>query len=120
MPFRHSGDELPNIFSTLLVYVQPFNTLIERDATQLQILKRAPVPDSSHPSSQRRLGLVIPLTEVTHAVDLVPVFVQAVDGTVTAATSQEHYHCFYLNFYADKEIFDASFSFSDMNFEDAE
>ncbi|KIK74852.1 hypothetical protein PAXRUDRAFT_73354, partial [Paxillus rubicundulus Ve08.2h10] len=79
--------------------------------TQLQVLKRALPHDNFHPSSLHHLGLVIPLTEVTHAVDVVLVFGQEVDHTVTAATSQEHYNHFYLSFYADKEIFDASFSF---------
>ncbi|KIK82352.1 hypothetical protein PAXRUDRAFT_153868, partial [Paxillus rubicundulus Ve08.2h10] len=83
--------------------------------TQLQVLKRALLPDNLRPPSLHHLGLVIPLTEVTHAVDLVPVFGQEVNHTVTAAMSQEHYNCFYLNFYADKEIFDASFSFTEMN-----
>ena len=106
MPSRRSGDVLPDFLSIPLVYIRPFNNVGEKDATKLQILEKALVPGVPPSLPVHRLGLVVPLTEVTHAVDLVPVFGQAADRTVTAATSQEHYNHFYLNFYADKEIFD--------------
>jgi len=53
-----------------------------------------------------RRGLIVPLSWVSHAVELVPVFGREnVPATVTSATSQEAYNRFFLNHFADKEIY---------------
>ena len=53
-----------------------------------------------------REGLVIPISWVLHALDLVPVFGNGrVPPNVTSATSQELYNVFYLNHFTDKEIY---------------
>ncbi|KAG1735664.1 uncharacterized protein EDB91DRAFT_1238174 [Suillus paluster] len=52
-----------------------------------------------------RTGFVIPIMKVTHATELVPVYGEKFDRSVTSAMSQEHYDHFYLNHYADKEIY---------------
>ncbi|KAG1791079.1 uncharacterized protein HD556DRAFT_1433078 [Suillus plorans] len=58
------------------------------------------------PTGQRiRLGAVIPLTDVTHAVELIPMYGQGADRTVGAATSMEVYERFYLNNFSDKEVY---------------
>ncbi|KAG1834896.1 hypothetical protein EV424DRAFT_1468487 [Suillus variegatus] len=58
------------------------------------------------PTGQRiRLGAVIPLTDVTHAVELIPMYGQGADRMVGAATSMEVYECFYLNNFSDKEVY---------------
>ncbi|KAG2046197.1 hypothetical protein BDR06DRAFT_985667 [Suillus hirtellus] len=60
------------------------------------------------PDSQRmRLGAVIPLMDVTHAVELIPMYGAGADHTVGAATSMELYEHFYLNNFLDKEIYHA-------------
>lgn len=60
------------------------------------------------PDGQRmRLGAVIPLTDVTHAVELIPMYGTGADRTVGAATSMELYEHFYLNNFSDKEIYHA-------------
>ncbi|KAG1784969.1 uncharacterized protein HD556DRAFT_1314634 [Suillus plorans] len=60
------------------------------------------------PDGQRmRLGAVIPLTDVTHAVELIPMYGAGADRTVGAATSMELYEHFYLNNFSDKEIYHA-------------
>lgn len=46
-------------------------------------------------------GLVVPITEVTQAVDLVPIFSACVDHKMSATISQEAYNNFYLNYYTD-------------------
>ncbi|KIK74895.1 hypothetical protein PAXRUDRAFT_174383 [Paxillus rubicundulus Ve08.2h10] len=51
------------------------------------------------------LSLVIPLTEVTQAVDLVPIFGASVDHMVMTTTSQEVYDKSFLNYYTGKECF---------------
>jgi hypothetical protein len=58
------------------------------------------------PTGQRmRLGAVIPLTDVTHAVELIPVYGQGANRTASAATSMEVYERFYLNNFSDKEVY---------------
>ncbi|KAG2029027.1 hypothetical protein BDR03DRAFT_936897 [Suillus americanus] len=58
------------------------------------------------PTGQRmRLGAVISLTDVTHAVELIPVYSQGADRMVSAATSMEVYEHFYLNNFSDKEVY---------------
>ena len=53
-------------------------------------------------------GFVIPIGWVSHAVELVPVFGSAnIPSTVTATTSQEIYDRFFLNHFADKEIYNS-------------
>ncbi|KAF8837316.1 hypothetical protein BDN67DRAFT_991809 [Paxillus ammoniavirescens] len=54
-----------------------------------------------------RLGEVIPLTRVSQAAELVLVYGQQADRVVTSHTSQELYHHFYLNHYADKEVYNS-------------
>ncbi|KAG2107507.1 uncharacterized protein F5147DRAFT_802703 [Suillus discolor] len=54
-----------------------------------------------------RLGAVIPLTDVAHAVELIPVYGEDADHTVSAATSMEIYEHFYLNNFSDKELYHA-------------
>lgn len=88
-----------------LVYIQPFDIVATPEDqldTRLWILER--IYTSSTPAC--RAGLIIPLTEVAHSADLVPVFGERVDYTVTRRTSQETYNRFYLNYYTSKEAFD--------------
>ncbi|KAG1848559.1 hypothetical protein DFJ58DRAFT_842935 [Suillus subalutaceus] len=72
--------------------------------TRLWKLERVYAP-ATQPKT--RTGFVIPITEVTHAAELVPVYGEKVDHSLTSATSQEHYDHFYLNRYADKEMYNA-------------
>ncbi|KAG2136941.1 uncharacterized protein EDB93DRAFT_1242301 [Suillus bovinus] len=54
-----------------------------------------------------RLGAAIPLTDVTHAVELIPVYGTGADCSVSAAMSMGVYEHFYLNNFSDKEIYHA-------------
>ena len=58
-----------------------------------------------HNGNRHREGVVIRVTDVTHAVELIPVFGEAVAKDVTSATCLEHYECFFLNNFADKESY---------------
>ena len=53
----------------------------------------------------QRVGAVVPLVDIMHAVELIPVYGEKVDRTVTYKTSQEIYSRFYLNAFADKEVY---------------
>ncbi|KAG1809637.1 uncharacterized protein BJ212DRAFT_1279195 [Suillus subaureus] len=62
----------------------------------------------NRPGSQRmRLGTVIPLTDVTHAVELIPMYGEGANCRASAATSMEVYERFYLNNFSDKEVYHA-------------
>ncbi|KAG1718492.1 hypothetical protein EDB19DRAFT_1899235 [Suillus lakei] len=54
---------------------------------------------------QMRFGAVIPLTDVTHVVELIPVYGEGANCTVSAAMSMEVYKHFYLNNFLDKEVY---------------
>ncbi|KAG2359553.1 hypothetical protein BDR07DRAFT_1452327 [Suillus spraguei] len=102
-PPQHSTAMLPGFLSHPLLYVQPFHivkTPKDLEDTQLWMLKRV-YPPAMQP--QTHTEFVIPITEVTHSAELVPVYGERVDRSLTSATSQEHYDHFYLNRYADKE-----------------
>lgn len=49
--------------------------------------------------------MIIPLVDIMYAVELIPVYGKKVDHTVTHKTSQEVYSQFYLNTFADKEVY---------------
>ncbi|KAG2352440.1 hypothetical protein BDR07DRAFT_1384263 [Suillus spraguei] len=103
-PPRRSTAKLPDFLLHPLLYVQPFHivkTPEDLEDTQLWKLERVYAP-ATQPKT--RTGFVIPIMEVTHAAELVPVYREKVDRSLTSATSQEHYDHFYLNRYADKEM----------------
>jgi hypothetical protein len=105
-PPRHSTAKLPDFLLHPLLYVQPFRIVTTPDDledTWLWKLER--VYAAAQPKT--RTGFVIPITEVTHTAELVPVYGEKVDRSLTSATSQEHYDHFYLNHYADKEMYNA-------------
>ncbi|KAI9573719.1 hypothetical protein HD554DRAFT_2013079 [Boletus coccyginus] len=97
--------KLPSFLDLPLLYVQPFEVVATpNNKLDTRLWKLRQVSSDPHPGLVRA-GLVIPLTEVTQAIDLVPVFGVSVDHMVTAAMSQEVYNEFYLNYYMDKESF---------------
>jgi hypothetical protein len=52
-----------------------------------------------------RPGAIIPLTDVTCAIELIPVFGSKLDRTITAANSMEICNEYFLNTFSDKEVF---------------
>ncbi|KAG2361131.1 hypothetical protein BDR07DRAFT_1486222 [Suillus spraguei] len=106
-PPRRSTVKLPDFLLHPLLYVQPFyivKTPKDLEDTQLWKLERVYAP-ATQPKTRTRF--VIPIMEVTHAAELVPVYREKVDCSLTSATSQEHYDHLYLNRYADKEMYNA-------------
>ncbi|KIK97443.1 hypothetical protein PAXRUDRAFT_136264, partial [Paxillus rubicundulus Ve08.2h10] len=85
-----------------LLYVQFFEvTQLPDDHTRMYKVKRSYRcgPDGS----VIRVGGVIPITEVTHAVELIPVYGRRHNRAATAEVSLEMYDEFYINNYSDKE-----------------
>ena len=121
-PPPHSKDKLPDFLTTPLLYIQLFDITTDPDNQphmRMWMLERVFDSIPGQLVSTNHVGLVIPLTEVTQAVDLVPVFGESVDRSTTAATSQEVYNHFYLNYYADKESFNMLYNSMYMDYEDA-
>jgi hypothetical protein len=52
-----------------------------------------------------RVGMIVPLVNVTHAIELIPEYGERVNHNVTAAMSLELYDTFYLNSFSDKELY---------------
>jgi len=52
-----------------------------------------------------RYGAVVPLTDVTHAVELIPDYGEKVNSNISSAVSLESYERFFLNNFADKESY---------------
>jgi len=59
---------------------------------------------TDHPDGSRsRVGAIISLLDVIHAVELIPRYGVAANRDITSETSLELYDDFYLNNFADKE-----------------
>ncbi|KAG2040822.1 hypothetical protein BDR03DRAFT_857592, partial [Suillus americanus] len=60
-------------------------------------------PASDGSSSRTRIGKIVRLIDVTHAVELIPIYGTMMDCSVSSTTSLERYDNFYLNAFSDKE-----------------
>ena len=99
--------QVPPYLDTPLIYVQPFH-IIDTPEPELRMCTLERNIFHAESGQPTREGLIIPIGWVSHAVELVPVFGSAnVPSTVMAATSQEIYDRFFLNHFADKEIYNS-------------
>lgn len=105
----HSKVRIPPGLQEPLLYVQPLHVVStpeQQPEMRMWVLERNTTLTEC--GDVVREGLIVPLRSVSHAVDLAPVFGStAVPATVSSSTSQEYYNQFYLNHYADKEIYNA-------------
>ena len=88
-----------------LLYVQYFKVCQSPDkdpSTRMWMVERCLVETEREAI---RLGEVIPLTHISHAAELVAVYGEKADCTISLYMSQECYPHFYLNHYADKEVY---------------
>lgn len=103
----HSKVQTPSYLAQPLLYVQPFHvtlTLNEQPELGMWVVERN--FRQALDGQVTHEGRVIPLTFISHAIELVPIFgSSSVPSTVTAAMSQEVYNQFFLNHYGDKEIY---------------
>ncbi|KAG0692408.1 hypothetical protein DFH29DRAFT_992564 [Suillus ampliporus] len=103
---RGSKVELPSYLSNPLLYVQYFRFVSspdERPELMMWTVERAYTQDEN--GNRHREGAVVQVTDVMHAVELIPVYGEAVGDGVSSATSLETYECSFLNSFADKESY---------------
>ena len=94
-----------NFLLTPLLYVQYFKvcqTPDEDPSTRMWMVERCVIETER---GAVRLGEVIPFTCVSHAAELVAVYGEKARREISSYTSQELYSRFYLNHYADKEVY---------------
>ncbi|KAG1855180.1 hypothetical protein DFJ58DRAFT_716259 [Suillus subalutaceus] len=65
-------------------------------------VKRSYVEDQH---GKHRCGGVVPLTSVTHTVELIPEYCEKIDEKISLTICLESYDCFFLNNFADKESY---------------
>lgn len=98
------GSPLPAQLTDPFLYVELFEITARPEAEPHVAMYRVrrsfyTMPDGS----LARVGRIVRLVDVTHAVELIPVYRTTLDRTVTSATSLERYNDFYLNAFTDKE-----------------
>lgn len=98
------GPLLPPELDQIFLYVQLFEVIARPQddvGVMMFCVKRRFVtgPDGT----QVRVGMIIPLLNVTHAIELIPVYGDRADHAVDSSTCLECYDTFYLNNFSDKE-----------------
>ncbi|KAG1832537.1 hypothetical protein EV424DRAFT_1342483 [Suillus variegatus] len=96
--------DLPTYLSTPLLYVQYFHFIISPDKQ----------PELSMWTVECSQGAVVQITDVTHAIELIPCFGEKVASDISSATCLERHEHFFLNNFADKESYH-TFSLSFIN-----
>ncbi|KAG1762042.1 hypothetical protein EDD22DRAFT_979942 [Suillus occidentalis] len=84
------GQQLPTELKEPLLYVELFEIA-------------APPEAEPHIGIRTRIGKIVRLVDVTHAVELIPIYGETMDRSVSSTTSLERYDNFYLNAFSDKE-----------------
>jgi len=102
--FSARGSTLPANLSDPLLYVQYFTFTAtpshHPDVAMYSVQRMFTV----HPDGSRsRVGAIISLLDVIHAVELIPKYGVAANRNITSETCLELYDDFYLNNFADKE-----------------
>ncbi|KAG1884265.1 hypothetical protein F4604DRAFT_1978027 [Suillus subluteus] len=98
------GSTLPPKLAEPLIYVQLFEVISrpQEDPAVMMYRVRRRV-ETGPDGTVARVGMIVPLVDVTHAVELIPEYGERVNRDVTAAMSLELYDTFYLNSFSDKE-----------------
>ncbi|KAG1902591.1 uncharacterized protein F5891DRAFT_948766 [Suillus fuscotomentosus] len=102
---RASDLVLPSYLSHPLLYIQYYNFVTspnDRPELAMWTVERSYVEDQH---GKHRCGGVVPLTSVTHTVELIPEYGQKVDEKISSAICLESYDRFFLNNFADKDSY---------------
>ncbi|KAG0705855.1 hypothetical protein DFH29DRAFT_980756 [Suillus ampliporus] len=93
---RGSRVQVPECLSQVLLYIQHFDFIVP-----------GPEPSTGMWMSERviRRGSIIPLTDVTHAVEIIPVYQGPLGKDVNSGNSLEVFDDYFLNNFADKELY---------------
>ncbi|KAG2155027.1 uncharacterized protein EDB93DRAFT_1239317 [Suillus bovinus] len=98
------GSTLPPELAEPLLYIQLFEVISRPQDDPVVMMYRVRRRFKTRPDgTQARLGIIVPLVDVTHAIELIPEYGERVNCDVTSATSLELYDTFYLNSFSDKE-----------------
>ncbi|KAG1908813.1 uncharacterized protein F5891DRAFT_1206313 [Suillus fuscotomentosus] len=103
---RGSNLDLPTYLSTPLLYVQYFHFIAspdEQPELSMWTVERSYVQDNT--GNRYRQGAVVQITDVTHAIELIPCFGEKVASDISSATCLERHERFFLNNFADKESY---------------
>ncbi|KAL4080617.1 hypothetical protein J3A83DRAFT_4355650 [Scleroderma citrinum] len=95
-PQQQSGTKLPQFLSMPLMY----DLNVDMWIVQQHMI------DGPHGLLQR-VGVIVPLVDTILTVELIPVYGQAIGHDMKQQTSQEIYSHFYLNSFADKEVYES-------------
>ncbi|KAG1793381.1 hypothetical protein EV424DRAFT_1336031 [Suillus variegatus] len=96
---------LPSYLSCPLLYIQYYHFVArpnDRPELAMWTVECSYVEDQH---GKHRCGGVVPLTSVTHAVELIPEYGEKVDEKISSAICLESYDRFFLNNFADKESY---------------
>ncbi|KAG1870011.1 hypothetical protein F4604DRAFT_1881348 [Suillus subluteus] len=104
---RGSHAQLPEHLSQVLVYIQHFNFIIPgpEPSTGMWMVRRSYTGHPSQLETVIRRGSIIPLTDITHAVEIIPVYRGLLDKDVNSGNSLEVFDEYFLNNFADKELY---------------
>ncbi|KAG0702299.1 hypothetical protein DFH29DRAFT_999405 [Suillus ampliporus] len=103
---RGSNLALPSYLSDPLLYNQYFRFVSSPDEhpeLAMWTVERAYSHEEN--GNRHRQGAVVRVTDVTHAVELIPEYGETVNNHVSSATCLESYDRFFLNNFADKESY---------------
>ncbi|KAG1759913.1 hypothetical protein EDD22DRAFT_781898, partial [Suillus occidentalis] len=97
---------LPTFLSNPLLYIQFFNFIANpNDHPELAMWTVEHTYTVDQHGKRYRCGGVVLLTDMTHAVKLIPEYGNKVDGKISSTTCLESYDCFFLNNFTDKESY---------------
>ncbi|KAG1738115.1 uncharacterized protein EDB91DRAFT_1237796 [Suillus paluster] len=104
---RGSRVQVPECLSQVLLYIQHFDFIVPgpEPSTGMWMVKQS---YTRHPSQSERVirrGSIIPLTDVTHAVEIIPVYRGPLGKDVNSGKSLEVFDDYFLNNFADKELY---------------
>ncbi|KAG0699636.1 hypothetical protein DFH29DRAFT_983411 [Suillus ampliporus] len=98
------GSTLPPGLAQPFIYVQLFEVITCPQDDPAVMMYRVRQQFETRPDGTRvRVGMIVPLVNVTHTIELIPVYGGQLNRNVTSATSLELYDMFYLNSFSDKE-----------------
>ncbi|KAG1753235.1 hypothetical protein EDB19DRAFT_1892662 [Suillus lakei] len=101
--------EVPAFLNQVFMLVQPF-TFIGDDPEPLTRMWRVWRSRNINPSLPRygeRLAIIVPLTDITHAAELIPIYEGPLSKDVQSNMSLELFDEFFLNNFVDKEMYHA-------------
>ncbi|KAG1893228.1 uncharacterized protein F5891DRAFT_1131356 [Suillus fuscotomentosus] len=91
----------------VLAYVQHFDVIGDKPEpmTGMWRLTRSFFHNVSQPQSRKRCSSIIPITDITHGVELIPVYDTLLAKEVNSSNSMEMFNDYFLNNFADKELY---------------